>query len=68
MTEKAKLELYLKTGEILRLSDTNKHRTCISGFHSIDDTNEFMDCDGNVYIISSTNISYMKIFNDGSDK
>jgi hypothetical protein len=61
MIGKAALEVYLKTGEILRLSSEWKNRPVISGFHSHEGANGFEDSDGNVYLISETNISYVKI-------
>jgi hypothetical protein len=64
MIEKAALEVYLKTGEILRCSSEWKNRPVISGFHSLEDTNGFEDSDGNVYLISATNISYVKILKE----
>jgi hypothetical protein len=64
MSEKAALEVYLKTGEILRCSSGWKNRPVISGFHSLEDTNGFEDSDGNVYLISATNISYVKILKE----
>jgi hypothetical protein len=64
MIEKAALEVYLKTGEILRCSSEWKNRPVISGFHSLGDSNGFEDSDGNVYLISATNISYVKILKE----
>ena len=64
MSEKAALEVYLKTGEILRCSSEWKNRPVISGFHSLRDSNGFEDSDGNVYLISATNISYVKILKE----
>jgi len=64
MIQKAALEVYLKTGEVLRLSSEWKNRPVISGFHSLEDTNGFEDSDGNVYLISAKNISYVKILKE----
>lgn len=59
-------EIHLKTGEILRVSGAWKGRPELSGFHSHYDTNCFEDSSGNVYLLSATNISYIKILKEGA--
>lgn len=64
----AEAEVYLKTGEILRVSKPWENRPRLSGFHSHYDSNCFEDANGDVYVISATNISYVKILKEKNGK
>lgn len=64
----ATVEIYLKTGEILRVSGEWKNRPRLSGFHSSVGANSFEDISGNVYLIADSNISYVKILKEKNGK